>query len=409
MSRKVWFRNIGPGALVAAAFVGPGTVTLCTLAGVGFGFDLLWAMALSIFATIALQEMAARLGLVTQRGLAEVVRAEISHPVVNRFMMFLILAAIVVGNAAYQAGNISGGSLGLEALAGQHHLTVFSQPVNLITLIMGAIAFLILYFGNYKALEKVFITLVVLMSFSFVLAAIATKPSLGLIAKGLLQPKSPDGSFLTIVGLIGTTVVPYNLFLHASLVKEKWSGLKDLKAVRIDTTISIILGGVVSMAIIISASAANLTDVHSAADLAEALAPLYGEYAKSFLAVGLFAAGITSAITAPLAAAFVAKGCLGFNGNMHSRAFRLVWMFVLLFGVLLSSFGVKPIEIIQFAQIANGFLLPLIAGVLLWVVNKKTVLGKFVNTKTQNIIGMAILLLSLSLGLKAILKALGAI
>jgi len=87
----------------------------------------------------------------------------------------------------------------------------------------------------------------------------------------------------------------------------------------------------------------------------------------------------------------------------------LVWMFVLLFGVLLSSFGVKPIEIIQFAQIANGFLLPLIAGVLLWVVNKKTVLGKFVNTKTQNIIGMAILLLSLSLGLKAILKALGAI
>ncbi|MBT6379860.1 MAG: divalent metal cation transporter, partial [Opitutales bacterium] len=116
---KLSFKEIGPGPIIAAAFVGPGTVTLCTLSGSQFGYALLWAMALSIFATITLQEMSARLGIVTQKGLAEIINKEIGNPALKGLTVLLILSAIVVGNAAYEAGNISGGALGLEAVFGE--------------------------------------------------------------------------------------------------------------------------------------------------------------------------------------------------------------------------------------------------------------------------------------------------
>ena len=401
---KKWFQNIGPGTLIAAAFIGPGTVTLCTLAGVNFGFNLLWAMLLSIIATIVLQEMAARLGIISQKGLSEVIREEIKIPFLKQCVTVLILSAIVVGNASYEAGNISGGTLGLETIFGELGMDVGSYSINLMSLVIGIIAFVLLYIGNYKFLEKALISLVLLMSFSFVVTAIVTKPDIFAILKGLFIPKFPEKSLFTVIGLIGTTVVPYNLFLHASLVKERWKTKEDLVFARKDTIISIILGGLVSMAIIISAAAIPFKDITNAADLAKGLAPLYGEFAKYFLALGLFAAGITSAITAPLAAAYVAKGCLGWQGNLKSKSFRIVWMVVLFLGVFFSSIGIKPIEIIKFAQVANGMLLPLIAGILLWIMNKKNVLGRLVNTKTQNILGLLILAITIFLGTKGILK-----
>jgi NRAMP (natural resistance-associated macrophage protein)-like metal ion transporter len=401
---KKWFQNIGPGTLVAAAFIGPGTVTLCTIAGVNFGFNLLWAMLLSIIATIVLQEMAARLGIIAQKGLSEVIREEIKVPFLKQFITLLILSAIVIGNASYEAGNISGGILGLETILGEISYNIGELSINFLSIAIGVIAFVLLYIGNYKFLEKALVTLVLLMSFSFVVTAIITQPNIAQVLNGLFVPKFPEKSLLTIIGLIGTTVVPYNLFLHASLVKERWSQKDDLRLAKKDTIVSIILGGLVSIAIIISAASIPSKDILNAADLAKGLAPLYGEFAKYFLALGLFAAGITSAITAPLAAAYVAKGCLGFKGGLQSKWFRLVWMIILFLGVLFSSIGIKPIEIIKFAQIANGMLLPIIAGILLWIMNKKNVLGTHVNSKTQNIIGFIILLVSIFLGAKGILK-----
>ncbi|MHB0755218.1 Nramp family divalent metal transporter [Polaribacter sp. M15] len=401
---KKYFKNIGPGTLVAAAFIGPGTVTLCTLAGVNFGFNLLWAMLLSIIATIVLQEMAARLGVISQKGLSEVIREEIKIPFLKQIITILILSAIVIGNASYEAGNISGGILGLETIFGEFKYNFDSFSINLMSIVIGIIAFILLYIGNYKFLEKALVALVLLMSFSFVITAIITKPNVLEILKVMFVPKFPEKSLLTIIGLIGTTVVPYNLFLHASLVKERWHQKEDVKFAKKDTIVSIILGGLVSMAIIISAASISSKDILNAADLAEGLVPLYGQFAKYFLALALFAAGITSAITAPLAAAYVVKGCLGFKGNMQSKSFRAVWITILFLGVLFSSIGIKPIEIIKFAQVANGMLLPIIAGILLWIMNKKNVLGNFVNTKTQNILGFVILAISIFLGAKGILK-----
>jgi len=392
-----WFKNIGPGALIAAAFIGPGTVTLCTIAGVTFGYNLLWAMTLSIVATVVLQEMAARVGIITQKGLAEVIREQINSVVLRRLAILLILAAIVVGNGAYEAGNITGSSLGLTAIFGDTYSN--SYPI-----IIGVIAFGLLYIGNYKILERCLIALVIIMSFSFLNAAIMTKPDLSLLIKGMFIPTLPDKSLLTVIGLIGTTVVPYNLFLHASLAKEKWKKKSDLKFARKDTFISIILGGFVSMAIIISASAIGGGNISSVLDLAKGLEPLYGTAAKYFLGIGLFAAGITSSITAPLAAAFVANGCFGWKAGLKDFRFRLAWSFILIIGVSFSFLKFTPIEIIKFAQIANGILLPVIALFLLWVVNKTSVLGKYKNGMLHNIISVFIILITIVLGIKSIMK-----
>lgn len=401
---KNWFKNIGPGPLVAAAFIGPGTVTLCTVAGVNFGFALLWAMVLSIIATIVLQEMSARLGIISQKGLSEIIRTEIKNPLFRTLAIILILSAIVVGNAAYEAGNISGGVLGLEAVFGHNALDLGSFSMNYFSLTIGIVAFILLYIGNYKVLEKALVSLVILMSIAFLVTAIMTKPNLSEIFKGVFTLEFPDESILTIIGLIGTTVVPYNLFLHAALVKEKWNKESDLKYARKDTIVAIVLGGIVSMCIMISAAAIQTEDINNAADLAKGLEPLFGSYSKYFLAVGLFAAGITSAITAPLAAAYVATGCLGWSTNMKTKKFRAVWMFILIVGVLSSSSGIKSIEIIKFAQVANGLLLPVIAGFLIWVVNKSAVLGKYKNNLRQNIFGFIILAITIFLGLKSIAK-----
>lgn len=400
---KNWFRNMGPGTLVAAAFIGPGTVTVCTLAGAHFGFTLLWAMVLSIIATLVLQEMAARLGIISQRGLSEVIRTAISNPLLKKMVILLILAAIVIGNAAYEAGNISGGILGLETLTGTATVKMGGIAVNYLSVVVGIIAFVLLYIGNYKVLERVLISLVILMSISFLATAIITKPDLTGVLKGSLIPSFPENSILTIIGLIGTTVVPYNLFLHASLVKEKW-GSGDLTKARQDTYISIVLGGIVSMAIIVSGAAIQSPEIANATDLARGLTPLYGNFSKYFLGIGLFSAGITSAITAPLAAAYVAEGCLNWKGGLRSTPFRAVWILILLTGIVFSSIGFKPIEIIKFAQVANGLLLPVIAIILLWIMNESHILGSYKNTVIQNSLAVLIIIVSLFLGIKSILK-----
>ncbi len=400
---KKWFSNIGPGTLVTAAFIGPGTVTVCTLAGVKFGYTLLWALVLSIIACIVLQEMAARLGVVTQKGLSEVLKSQFDNKIIRSILIGIVIAAIFIGNAAYEAGNISGGVLGLSTIIDAPNIVFGSTTINYLSLVIGFCAFVLLYMGNYKVLERSLIVMVLFMSIAFVITAIVTKPDLSLVLKGFV-PGIESEKLLTIIGLIGTTVVPYNLFLHASLVKEKWHTTDELPLAKKDTIVAIVVGGLMSMAIIIAGAAIQDIEVNSAADLAKSLEPIFGSTAKYVLSLGLFAAGITSAITAPLAAAYVVKGCMGWQGGLKSKKFRAVWMFILLLGVIFSSLGIKPIEIIQFAQVANGLLLPIIAGFLLWVMNSKKLLGKYTNSRTQNSIGILIVLVTVFLGTRSVWK-----
>jgi len=219
-------------------------------------------------------------------------------------------------------------------------------------------------------------------------------------------PSFPQDSILTIIALVGTTVVPYNLFLHAALVSEKWNSIEDLPTARRDTVIAIALGGVVSMTIIIAASTIQSNGITNALELAKGLEPLYGDWATYGMGIGLFAAGITSAITAPLAAAYVVKNCFGWQGDLKDIRFRAVWTIILALGVFFLSFDISPIKIIQFAQVANGILLPLIAIFLLWVVNRADVLGKYKNSMMQNVLGILVIATTLVLGARSILKVL---
>ncbi|MFD1096437.1 Nramp family divalent metal transporter [Salegentibacter chungangensis] len=402
---KNFIKNLGPGVLVSAAFIGPGTVTVCTLAGVRFQYGLLWALILSILACVILQEMSARLGLISQKGLSEIIREEIKGRTFKILAIALIFSAIVIGNAAYEAGNITGAVLGLEAVFGKGNLQAGAFSLNLWSALIGGIAFILLFLGSYKALEKVFIALVLLMSIAFLVTAVITKPDILGILKGFIPGHFAEGT-LTVIALVGTTVVPYNLFLHASLVSEKWKDAAELPVAQKELRVSIFLGGAVSMAIVICAAGAGLTNVENAADLAVGLEPLFGKFATWFMAIGLLAAGITSSITAPLAAAYVVKGCFGWKGGMGSKRFKAVWATVLVLGVIFSSLQIKPIEIIQFAQIANGILLPVIAIFLFWIVNKRSVLGEHRNSVRQNILGLLVIALAVFLGLKSVITVL---
>ncbi len=345
--------------------------------------------------------MSARLGLISGKGLSDSIRSEVKNKIVRILTLFLIFSAIVIGNAAYEAGNITGAVLGMEAVFSSAFLEIGFLNINIWSLVIGFVAFILLFLGSYKKLEKFFIALVLLMSLAFIFTAFVTAPRLDEMLAGFIPGHFEEG-LLTIIALVGTTVVPYNLFLHASLVSEKWKGEKYLGIVRKELVFSILLGGLVSMAIIICAAASSIKQIQDVGDLAEGLTPLFGSSATIFLAIGLFAAGITSSITAPLAAAYVVHGCLGWKGGMQSSKFKLVWMIVLLLGVVFSSVGVEPVEIIQFAQIANGLVLPIIAIFLFWIVNQRSVLGAYRNNGFQNILGFLVILLAVFLGAKSI-------
>ena len=392
-----WLRDIGPGVLIAAAFIGPGTVTLCTIAGASFGYSLIWAIILSTFSTIVLQEMSLRIGLVTRMNLAEVIRTSIKSKILNRFIILLIISSILIGNTAYEAGNITGASLGISAI-------INYESINYIPVFIGLIAFIILYQGDYKILERSLVMLVIIMSVSFFITAIMTKPDITNLLNGIFKPKVNSSNLIVVLGLIGTTVVPYNIFLHSSLVSEKWNSIEKLKVARIESFISILLGGLVSLSIIITAASVSNQNVTGVIDLAIGLEPLYGKFAIYFLGLGLFASGITSSITAPLAAAYVAKSCFGWNNSLKSKRFRLVWIFILITGVFVSMIDINPIEIIKFAQFSNSLLLPIIAIILLWLINDKNIINPKYNYKYQNIFGVFIVIISLVLGIKGLIS-----
>lgn len=394
-------QSIGPGAMVAAAFIGPGTITTATLAGATYGYTLLWAVLFSSIACIILQEMTARLGVIGQIGIGDAVKRKIKTKWVKVIISFLIIGAILIGNAAYEAGNITGAAWGFADIQ-------VMGSFNPTILIVGVISFLLLFTGKFKLIEKFLVALVVLMGIVFLITAIAVQPNFSAVTKGFFIPTLQEDSLLLVIGLIGTTVVPYNLFLHASSVNKKWKSPSKLSDARMDILLSIGLGGIITAAILITAAATfektNQT-IESASDLSIQLKPLLGDWAQTFIALGFLAAGLTSSITAPLAAAFATSEIMGWQESMRGKRFRIIWIFVLFIGLIFASLGFKPTSVILFAQVANGLLLPVISVLLLWIMNDRSILGKHTNGFSTNLLGTLVILITIGLGLKGILTA----
>lgn len=400
--------KVGPAFLVTAAFIGPGTVITASMAGANYGLTLIWALLFAMIATLVLQEMAARLGIITQQGLGENIRQAISQPFWRTLTILLVVSAIVIGNGAYQSGNISGASLGLASISEQLSLSIAYSNV-VFPVLIGSVAFILLYTGSYKLIERALVVLVGLMSMAFLVSFFLTKPDWAGLISSMFAFELPTGAGLTVIALIGTTVVPYNLFLHAATASKKWQSSSDLTEARQDLFISIPLGGLISIAIVSTAASAffgQQLQLQSAADLAPSLQPLFGDWASIFIAIGLFSAGISSAITAPLAAAFALSGILNWNKDLNALSFKMTWMTILVIGVVVASLGYKPIAIIWFAQVANGILLPVISVFLLWIMNSQ-VLGEYRNNLWQNIAGAAVIFIALMLSARSLLSAFG--
>ena len=396
MQKTFWQRikDVGPGAVVAAAFIGPGTVTSCFTSGASYGTTLLWAILFSTISVIIMQSMASRLGIVTGKGLGEALRTKYTSKVARILLAILGIAAIFIGNVAYETGNVSGAILGIQAVS----TGLDNQTWKIIlALVVGIVAFILLYSGSYKYIEKFLTALVVIMGLIFLVCAFASKPNWGNVFKGLFVPSAPDGSsWMTIAALMGTTVVPYNIYLHASSSAKKWNNPEvDIKTSMVDSVLAIGLGGIISMAIIICASSLlgnPAADIATGKTMAMSLTPLLGSWATVIFGIGLFAAGFSSAITAPLSAAFASSGILGWGEDMKKWRFKIIWIIVLGFGIVATcTLGKSPAEIILFAQAANAFLLPITGVLLLIACNDKNMMGKYKNGIVINILAIIVI------------------
>jgi len=353
MSAKKRILNILFWSVISAAFIGPGTITTAAKSGTEFRMELLWALTFSTLACLLLQEAAARLTMVSGKNLGQAIVQQFEKSKSKIIVLLLVLGAIVLGAAAYEMGNLLG------AVAGC--LLIFNVPHYILVLIIGATAAAILSIPSLKIISTIMGFAVVIMGIGFFIASFLIQPSISEILKGSFIPKIPSNpeAGVLVLGLIGTTIVPYNLFLGSGISTNNQS-VKDM---RFGLAVAILLGGIFSMAVLVVGT--SLTGNFSFEELSSALQQKIGISGKYLLGFGLFAAGFTSAITAPLASAITLKSLFG-NKNPEkwkpgSLYFKLGWGAILIIGIGFAIGNVKPIPAIILAQALNGFLLPFVS------------------------------------------------
>ena len=387
-------------SILAAAFIGPGTVTTAASAGSRFGLSLLWALVFSTLACMVLQEASARLTLVSDRDLGQALRRRFAGGWRGAAMLVLVLGAVVLGCAAYEAGNVLGGVAG-AALA-------IELPRPLLTAAVGLAAGLLLWFNSPRGVARLLSLLVAVMGVAFLWTAVVVRPDLGALARGALLPALPAGSAVLALGLVGTTVVPYNLFLGSGLARGQALG-----EMRFGLAVAVGLGGLISAGVLVVGTA--VAGELSFGALAGVLGERLGGWARGLFAAGLLCAGLSSAVTAPLAAALTARSLFaseeagGTGWERGSWRYRSVWLGVLAAGLGFGLSGVRPIPAIILAQALNGLLLPLVAIFLLLAVNDRELMGEAAaNGRLANLVMGAVVGVTLVLGAAGLLRAVAA-
>lgn len=381
-------------SIIPAAFIGPGTVTTAASAGARYGYALLWALVFSTLATLVLQEAAARVTVVSGRNLGEAIRDRFGGGASGALVLALVLGAIVLGNAAFEAGNILGAGAGATLGTG------ISPTV--VALLIGAGAAAVLWIGTPKVVATLLSLTVAFMGIAFLATALLLEPPAEAVARGAVLPSIPPGAGLLVLGLIGTTVVPYNLFLGSGIAAGQTLG-----EIRFGLTVAVLLGGVISLGIVVVG--AGVAGEFSYEAMSATLSGRLGAWAGPLFAWGLFAAGLSSSITAPLAAAVTAGSLFGGKGagwGDRSARFRAVWAGVLLVGVAFGVAGVRPIPAIILAQALNGIVLPFAAVFLFLVVNDRVLMGeRGVNGPLANALMGLVVATTLVLGVSGVLRA----
>lgn len=397
MSAKKRILNILFWSVVSAAFIGPGTITTAAKSGAAFGTELLWALLFSTLACLLLQEAAARLTIVSGKNLGQAIVHQFEKSKVKVPILILVLGAIVVGAAAYEMGNLLGAVAGFRLMV--------DLPAWILVVLIGTVAAIILSIPSLKVISTIMGFAVVIMGIGFLFTAALIQPQISAVFKGAFVPQFPKTSEagILVLGLIGTTIVPYNLFLGSGISSKDQS----VNEMRFGLSVAVLLGGLFSMAVLIVGTA--VVTQFSFESLSLALQEKIGPAGKYLLCFGLFAAGFTSSVTAPLAAAITLKSLFG-NKNPekwtnNSLNFKLGWLVVLLIGIGFAVVNVKPIPAIILAQALNGFLLPFVSIFLFIVINNGKIIAHQNNPLVLNLLMIVVIFVTLILGLNSATKA----
>jgi Mn2+/Fe2+ NRAMP family transporter len=337
-------------SVISAAFIGPGTITTAVTAGSQFQIQLLWAVVFATIACIILQEASARITIASGLSLGKALEKKFGHQ--RGFWIKLFIGgSVLLGCAAYEAGNILG------AVSGMNLLIVGDGKIY--TVLVTLCAALLLWDGRQAWISTLMTILVGMMGLAFFVLALYGDFELSDLLIASIVPRIPAGSELITLGLVGTTIVPYNLFLGSGISKGQ-----TIPLMRIGLTVSVLIGGLITIWILLAGTVVG--EFSSFQALAEEFRSKIGSAGVLALGVGLFAAGFSSAITSPYAASIIASNVFGIEKR---SSVRIVWEIVLMTGFLFGMSGVKPIPVILAVQALNGLILPLITVYLIIILN----------------------------------------
>ncbi len=403
-NRKTLFKQIalflavlGPGIITGSVDNDAGGITTYSIAGAVYGYNLLWTLIPSFIVLVVIQEMNARMGIVTGKGLADLIRENAGVKVT--FVIFIGLLIADIGNTTTEFAGVAGS------------MEVFHVSKYISVPIVAIMVWFLVVKGTYQIAERIFLIFSVSL-LMYVVSAIMAKPDWAQIGHSIIKPNLPinTDSIAMIVAIIGTTIAPWMQFYMQSAVIEKGLTMKNYKYSLIDIIVGCVATVVVAFFIIVACASTlhvNGIQINEAKDAAMALKPLAGAFASYLFAFGLFIASIFSATILPLATAFYVCEAFGFEAGIDkkwedAREFYVLYTIILVLSALIILLPNAPLILISlWSQVLNGLLLPIVLVCMILLVNNKKIMGEHVNKPLNNIIGWSavIILILLSLTL----------
>lgn len=373
---------LGPGIITGNVDNDAGGITTYSVIGARFGYSMLWMLVLITFTLAMIQEMSARMGVVTGKGLADLIRERFGIRVTMVVMVLLVFT-----NLTNTMGEFAGVA-GASSILGLNRFIVI--PV------VAFFVWLLVVKGSYRAVEKVLLVFCILF-LTYVISAFMAHPNWGAVARSTVVPTfQMNPEFISLfIATIGTTIAPWMQFYQQSSVAEKAIDLKQYRYEVLDTYIGSFLTNFVSFFIVVACASTLFVAgvrVNTAAEAAGALAPLAGRYASILFAVGLINASIMAAGVLPLSTAYSVAEAFGWESGV-GKSFREAPLFYGLYtalivlgaGTIMFVPESRLIGIMLFSQAANGVLLPLILVLMLKLINDKSLMGEYVNSRGKNI------------------------
>ena len=397
LSIIIFLSVMGPGIITANVDNDAGGITTYSLAGAQFGYNLLWTFIPMIIALAVIQEMGVRMGVVSGKGLADLIREKVGIK-----FTFLMMIALLLANF----GNVLAEFSGIAVSSG-----IFNVPKFIALPVAAFFVWLLVVKGSYKSVEKIFLAASAIY-LTYIVAGYLAHPDWGLAVKSVLMPQiSLDPTYITmVIGIVGTTIAPWMMFYIQSSVVEKGVSLKNLKYSKADAILGAIVVNIVAFFIVLACAATIFTNgiqVNNVADVSNALAPLAGQYASILFAFGFLNASLFAASILPLSTAYYVCESLGFEagvskGFSEAPVFHGLYLGLIILAVIIIMLPNVPLlSILYLSQVANGMLLPFVLILMLLIINDRSIMGEHVNSKLFNLIALAtvVIVMSLSIGL----------